>query len=109
MKAIEIVAEQGWRNLWIESDSLLVVLAFKKKSLVPWKTSNHWKNCLDLCKNMNVFISHVYREDNSCANALANLGLTIANYTFWNTLPVQIDEYFGRYKLGMPRYRFSIF
>lgn len=36
MKAVEIVVEQGWRNLWIESDSRLVVLAFKKKSLVPW-------------------------------------------------------------------------
>jgi len=63
---------------------------------------------------MNVFISHVYREDNSCANALAILALTIDNYTFWNTVPVpvQISEYTlvgSRNKLDMPRYRFSIF
>ncbi|GAU14067.1 hypothetical protein TSUD_168920 [Trifolium subterraneum] len=40
MKAVEIVADNNWSNLWLENDSSLVVLAFKCSSLVPWRLRN---------------------------------------------------------------------
>ncbi|GAU35456.1 hypothetical protein TSUD_364120 [Trifolium subterraneum] len=36
MRAIEIAAGKTWRNLWLETDSTLVVMAFKSSALVPW-------------------------------------------------------------------------
>jgi hypothetical protein len=35
MRAIEIAADKNWSNLWLETDSTLVVMAFKSSALVP--------------------------------------------------------------------------
>ncbi|GAU16869.1 hypothetical protein TSUD_368180 [Trifolium subterraneum] len=40
MNAIEIAASKNWRNLWLETDSTLVVMTFKSPQLVPWFLSN---------------------------------------------------------------------
>ncbi|PNX89856.1 70 kDa peptidyl-prolyl isomerase, partial [Trifolium pratense] len=37
MRAIEIAYCRNWKNLWLESDSTLVVMAFKSPVLVPWE------------------------------------------------------------------------
>jgi hypothetical protein len=36
MNAIEIAAAKNWNNLWLESDSTLLVMAFKSSVLIPW-------------------------------------------------------------------------
>jgi ribonuclease HI len=46
MRAIEIAHHRGWNNLWIETDSSLVVLAAKNITLIPCDLRNRWKNCL---------------------------------------------------------------
>jgi hypothetical protein len=33
MLAIEVAVQKGWKKLWLETDSMLVVLAFK---LLKW-------------------------------------------------------------------------
>ncbi|GAU49757.1 hypothetical protein TSUD_301830 [Trifolium subterraneum] len=48
MRAIEIAASHNWLNLWLETDSLLVVRAFNSHELVPWSLSNRWFNCLNI-------------------------------------------------------------
>jgi hypothetical protein len=53
MRAIELANYRNWKNLWLESDSTLVVLAFKSIDLVPWELSNRWKNCLKITSGMN--------------------------------------------------------
>jgi hypothetical protein len=40
MIAIEIAAQKGWNNLWLETDSVLVTLAFKSSKIVPWQLRN---------------------------------------------------------------------
>jgi len=35
--AIEWVEKKGWKNLWLECDSTLVVQAFYQHGLVPWQ------------------------------------------------------------------------
>ncbi|KAG4954098.1 hypothetical protein JHK82_039712 [Glycine max] len=43
---IEIAHEKGWRNLWLECDSLMVVQDFKDVNLVPWSLRNTWRNAV---------------------------------------------------------------
>jgi len=49
-------------NLWMETYSNLVVLAFSPSSLVSWRLRNRWSNCLTLIRDMNFFISYLYRR-----------------------------------------------
>ncbi|CAJ2668044.1 unnamed protein product [Trifolium pratense] len=64
MRAIEIAANHNRHNLWLESDSSLVVLAFKSHDLVSWSLSNRWFNCSRLLRNMNFVVSHIERGTN---------------------------------------------
>ena len=40
MTAIEIAYLRGFQNVWLESDSQLVILAFKTNSTIPWSLRN---------------------------------------------------------------------
>jgi hypothetical protein len=43
-------------------------------------------------RNIQVIVSHVYREGNFVADKLANLGLTVTNFTWWHTTPPSIRD-----------------
>ncbi|XP_058727045.1 uncharacterized protein LOC131598466 [Vicia villosa] len=38
---IEFAHENNWKSLWLETDSMAVVKAFRSPFLVPWHTRNH--------------------------------------------------------------------
>lgn len=40
MQEFEIASRNNWRNLWIETDSMLVVLALESITTVPWSLKN---------------------------------------------------------------------
>jgi ribonuclease HI len=40
MNAIETAANKGWSHLWLESDSMLVVIAFFSARIVHWPKRN---------------------------------------------------------------------
>jgi len=67
--------QRHWKNLWIETDSTLVVMAFKSSSLIPWSLKNIWKNCKLITAGMNFIVSHIYKEGNQCGDSLASKGL----------------------------------
>jgi ribonuclease HI len=92
MIAIEIAANEGWSHLWLEFDSMLVVLAFSSTRIVPWPLRNRWDNCLMMISNMNLYVSdsHIYREGNHCANKLANLNLSLPTFAWWDHIPSYI-------------------
>lgn len=50
MLAIDHALTHSWQNLWLETDSQLVVSAFKSPNIVPWKLRNRWHNCLAVTK-----------------------------------------------------------
>jgi hypothetical protein len=105
--AIECAADRNWNNLWIESDSKLGVLAFKKSSIVPWQLLNRWKNCMFKARSMHVIVSHVFREGNFVADKFACLGLSLNNaFTWWNSAPPSIRCDLVRNRNGLPYYRF---
>jgi ribonuclease HI len=65
MRAIEIAFQNNWTHLWLESDSSLVVAAFKNPDkLVGWNLRNRWKNVLTMVTQMNFMVTHIYREVN---------------------------------------------
>jgi ribonuclease HI len=102
LKAIELAFLHHWYNLWVETDSELVVKAFKSSISIPWSLRNKWFNCQLLLKNMNLLVTHIYREGNDCADTLANIGLNLDNFIFWNEAPVEICVSLSRNKLGLP-------
>lgn len=106
MLAIELAYERGWHNLWIESDSELVVAAFKNPDIVPWRLRNRWQNCLTLTNGMHFQVSHIYREGNSCADKLARHGVYIQGSIWWDSVPAFVREDFFQNRFGLPFYRF---
>jgi hypothetical protein len=78
---------KDWSNLWLETDSTLVVQAFNDTSLVPWRLWNRWFNCFILIKSVNIIVSPIYREGNTCPEDLANIGLSLDMFTFWYDMP----------------------
>lgn len=104
--AIESAYQKNWSNLWIETDSMIASLAFKSQHIVPWQLKNRWENCLLMMSNMHFMITHIVREGNHCADKLANLGLSVVNFTWWNYPPAEILEDLSRNRLGLPYFRF---
>jgi len=53
-----------------------------------------------------VICSHIYREGNCCADALATLGHDMHDTTWFRTMPVSLSVDFTRGINGLPNYRF---
>lgn len=83
MRATEIACQRRWSNIWIESDSSLVVMAFQNDSMIPCSIRNRWKNCVQLLYQMNFAVTHIYREGNRCADLLASKGLDDQGVRIW--------------------------
>jgi ribonuclease HI len=108
MKAIEIAYQNNWHNIWIETDSTLVVLAFQKLDKpVPWMISNRWKNVLQMANSMNCMVTHTFRERNQVADLLAKHGLSIVSLASWFVAPVFILDSLNQNKLGRPCFRLN--
>lgn len=106
--AVELAFARGWCNLWLESDSLLVIHLLLKDSLCPpWKLLNHWRNCKLLISKMNFRCSHCFRETNRVANVLANLALSCNALHWWSNYPFSIGHLLSHDTNGFPCYRFS--
>ena len=53
--AVELAASKGYWNVWLESDSQLVLQAFKSNMIIPWSLINRWYNCLVITHSMRFF------------------------------------------------------
>lgn len=106
MWAIELAHAKGWKKLWLECDSMLVVEAFKTDEGVPWRLQNRWNNCKAITRNMSFIVSHIFREGNTCADRLASHGLTIQGFSWWDSIPNFIREDFFRNRFSLPFFRF---
>jgi ribonuclease HI len=106
MNAIEIAYHKNWLNLWLESDSSLVVAAFKNPSnLVPWPLRNRWKNVQVLVRSLNFIVSHICREGNKVADLFANQGLSLSSLSCWFNPPSFSLDCLLKNKLGLPNFR----
>jgi ribonuclease HI len=107
MRAIEIAFQHHWNNLWLETDSSLVVAAFNNPhKLVFWNLRNRWKNVLTMVGHMNFMVTHIYREGNQAADLLANHGLSQNTILFWQQTPLFLCDSISKNKLGIPSFRY---
>ena len=106
--AIEKAVEFNWNNLWIESDSTMVINAFMKKTVsIPWKIRNRWLNALKLSNTFNLKVSHIYREGNMVADKLATYSHIAGGQYWWFTHPDFIADLVARDYCQLPFYRFK--
>jgi len=101
---MEYVARNGWRNVWLESDSSGTLLVFKNATLVPMHLRNRWHNCIHL--GMQIILSHIFREGNFCADKLANVGHSIQGSVLFEELHVDLRVDFFRDRFGLSNFRF---
>ena len=106
MQAIEIAHRKGWLNLWLETDSMLVMLAFKSVTLVLWRIRTRWDNCLALTRQMNSMVTHIFKEGNCCSDKLANISLSSNTYLWMSQIHGQVSADYIRNRLGLPYFRF---
>jgi ribonuclease HI len=107
LTAIELAFENNWFNLWLESDSTLVVAAFKNpKKPVAWPLRNRWRNAIFMMTQMNCIITHTYREGNKVADLIANFGLTTNEPVSWNSSPNFLLDALDCNQRGLPCFRF---
>ncbi|XP_058726803.1 uncharacterized protein LOC131598195 [Vicia villosa] len=104
--AIEFAFARNWNNIWLETDSTAVVKAFNSPLKVPWHIRNRWLNCIDIITKWNFMVSHIFREGNSCADALATHGLSLPDYALFSSIPPFLRADFVKNRLGMPFFRF---
>jgi ribonuclease HI len=102
--ALEFAAKKGWRNIWLESDSTSALLIFSNPLLVPILLRNRWHNVRHL--GIQVISSHIFREGNCCAYSLANMGHSLVDSNWLDTLPSALRFDFFRDRCGLPNYRF---
>lgn len=69
VKAAEVVIENYWQNLWIESDSSTSVFNFNIGK-IPWKLKFQWHRCIGILKSIK--IAHICWEANFSTDCLAN-------------------------------------
>ncbi|KAL6208654.1 hypothetical protein ACLB2K_019601 [Fragaria x ananassa] len=82
IKAIELAWVREWKHIWLEVDSELVLSFLRSPTLVPWQLSVEWNNCLYRISQMNFHSSHIFRESNKVADALANEGIKFSGLTW---------------------------
>lgn len=106
IKAIQLAWLRDWKHIWLEVDSKVVLSYFHSPSIVPWQLKVEWENCLHLLSQMQFKVSHIYREGNHVADALANHGTTITGFVWWDSPPLFITHSCQQDWLGMPKFRF---
>ena len=105
--AIEIAKKFNWSPLWIETDSSYVVSIFLTGSLkVPWEVRSRWSIALSDAKNLQVHVSHIFREGNCVADKLASMSTTPNFNKWWFNQPTLLSSLMYRDMMPMPFYRF---
>ncbi|KAL8515582.1 hypothetical protein ACS0TY_014320 [Phlomoides rotata] len=104
--AVEIAFDKQWLNLWLETDSVYVVNIFKRHtSLVPWRLLSQWHRVRRLMGDMQLVVSHIYREGNASADRLTRE--SVDGFEWWSTVPDFLTLFLNRDR-SVEFYRFSI-
>jgi ribonuclease HI len=107
LEAIGVARSRNWRHLWIETDSAVVVRYFASPSLVPWRLRIEWLNGMVLARQLQLRVTHIFREGNAVADVLANYGASHEGTHRWDSLPQFLSSAFGRDFVSWPAYRFA--
>ncbi|KAL5717080.1 hypothetical protein ACHQM5_010153 [Ranunculus cassubicifolius] len=76
LTAAEFAVLKEWKNIWLESDSSVVVAAFNSGK-VPCQFKNRWLRCKAALENIS--ISQIWREANLVADQASKMGVLFQN------------------------------
>ncbi|KAM7461730.1 hypothetical protein LguiA_029851 [Lonicera macranthoides] len=99
---------EGWSNIEVEVDSLILVQVVKQQIRVPWCIHFELKEIMHLLGQVNFQISHIYRESNKCADFLANIGCkerVFLNFVEFESCPHYLKGLLKIDRAGLPSLR----
>ena len=102
--AMEYPFQNGWMNIWLESDTTSALLIFKNTSLVPVLLRNRWHNACSL--GFQIIHSHIFREGNCCVYKLAFMVHSVDGAVWLSVSPPDLQAVFYLDRCGMPRNKF---
>lgn len=107
---IEKAKELHLTSIIVETDSLEVYKAFQTSEGVPWQLSARWHNCMQFSEHFKCTSTHVLREGNMIADAMAKngQGLSMHSSQWWITPPSFIFPLLYRDSLGLSFSRISM-
>lgn len=89
--ALDIARHRQWNKIWLESDSTDVVELLASRSMdVPENVKDSWTRALGHLTHMEFRVSHIYREGNRVADALADADA--AETGWWPHVIPEISE-----------------
>ncbi|KAK0605878.1 hypothetical protein LWI29_031731 [Acer saccharum] len=107
LHVIRIAFDHGWRWLWLETDSMAVISCFSNPNYSPpWQLRSFWLHSKHLINQMHFVITCALREGNIVANILANEGLKVSGYVWWDNPPSCIVKQLHLDSWGVPNFRF---
>ncbi|KAK3205108.1 hypothetical protein Dsin_019154 [Dipteronia sinensis] len=99
--------DRGWRWFWLETDSMAVISCFSNPNYSPsWQLCNFWFHSKHLSNQMHFVITHTFWEGNMVADILANEGLKVSGYVWWDNSPSCIVKQLHLDSWGVPDFCF---
>lgn len=77
--ALKYCVEQGFTQIILQNDSMLMKNVLKGKWVTPWNISEYMEESRNIMEGFNVRISHIVREGNNLVDHLANYALDIGD------------------------------
>lgn len=76
--------EAGFTNVIVETDSLLIVDILNGKLEPPWQIKQITEQMVILSRAGNFVFKHIFREGNTIADLLANMGEESKTFSIFN-------------------------
>ncbi|KAH0645546.1 hypothetical protein KY284_033430 [Solanum tuberosum] len=111
LKGLQWCATNLLHNVIIETDSMIMADMIKGKNVMMWQMQDIVMQITKIMKEGNFQINHCFREANSVADALANIGVTEKHEAFFTSaccLPRQVKVALKNDQDGLPNIRIRV-
>lgn len=88
-KGLELVIENGWKDVWVEGDAkglVEIIVENREVKCVEARSRFRYINSMILDLD-NCMVSHVYREGNKVAHSFASIGHRYKKLEIWRDIP----------------------
>jgi len=104
---MEKAQKMSLTNVWLERDFALVSDAFTASTKISWMLRNWWNTCLNYCGKIRFRVTHIFHEENACADKLPHLTFIHRDSFHWyNRLSFSLflEFFMNRYNLPICRF-----
>ncbi|OVA20883.1 Ribonuclease H domain [Macleaya cordata] len=76
LDGLDLCSQMGIRRIAVRVDSNLVASWYHYNRNIPWRVLRWWQKIRHLAQDLDLIVSHAYREVNAPADFMANMGLS---------------------------------